>query len=322
MAFVIYRSTDSGAPTINGNTGSLLAALDACLVTGYGSQPGAGWLKPLPNTESYGCIQMPSGSTANYLFIDDMGSGSAGGAECRLTGWDTITTMDGGAVTGSNQFPTFAQLAVAKGAVIARKSAARTGVARAWTIMADSRSMYAFILTGDTAANYYGFMFGEFYSIKSGSIDTGRCMIVGRAAASTSVNTNERLDVITTTITTATAGHFAAHAFGGGGSSITLNVHGDPGKSVGTALLGQVAYLNGVDNGLYISPVWVCDNATANVRGRMRGFHHFLHAIANVVDGQTFTGSADYPGRTFEVLKQSGNSGVYFMETSDTLETN
>jgi hypothetical protein len=321
--FRIYQSTDSGAPTLNGLTGSLLALLDACLVNGYGSQIPAGWLKPIPNTGSFGCFQLPSGSTGHYLFVGDSGSNGQGGAEAYLQGWDSITNFNEFAVTGSNQFPTLAQLAVGRGSVIARKSAAPTAVGRTWIVMADSRSLYGFVQTGDVANAYYGFMFGEFYSIKSGSVDTGRTMIVGRSIVSSSVASTERLDTLGTTMTTAVAGHFAAHAFGGGGSSITLNVHGDPGKSAGTTLLGQVTYLNNVDNGLYISPVWVVDNATANIRGRMRGFYQYLHAIANVVDGQTFTGSADFPGRTFEVIKQTGNGpGVYFMETSDTLETN
>jgi hypothetical protein len=322
--FTIYQSTDSGAPTLNGLTGSLLTVLDAILVTGYGSQPGAGWLKPLANTSSYGCYQLPSGSTGHYLFVYDAGSGSANGAEAYLQGWDSITTMDNGAVTGSNQFPTLAQLAVARGAVIARKSTAPTAVARSWIAFADSRSLYFNVLTNDVVNNYYSFMFGEFYSVKSGSVDTGRTMIVGRTTPSSSAASIEKLDTLGNgSLVSATAGHFAAHAFGGGGSSITLNVHGDSVKAANSGFtLGGITYFNPVDNGLYISPIWVVDNATSTIRGRMRGFYHFLHAISNVVDTQTFTGSADYPGRTFQVVKQTGNAGVYFMETSDTLETN
>jgi hypothetical protein len=321
--FTIYQSTDSGAPTLTGLTGSLLTVLDAILVNGYGTQPGAGWLKPMANTSSYGIYQLPSGSTGHYLFVDDAGSGSALGTEARLQGWDSITTFDNGAVTGSNQFPTLAQLAIGRGSVIARKSTAPTAVARTWIAFADSRSLYFNVLTGDVANNYFSFMFGEFFSIKSGSVDTGRTMIAGRSVASSSLAATEKLDTLSYTITTAVAGNFAAHAFGGGGSSITLNKHGDAGKSnSATSLLGTVQYFNSADSGLYISPVWVVDNATSTVRGRMRGFHQFLHAISNVSDGQVFTGSGEFAGRNFQVVKQTGNSGVYFMETTNTLETN
>lgn len=37
MTVRVYRSTDFGAPVLNGQTGSLAAVLDACLVNGYGS---------------------------------------------------------------------------------------------------------------------------------------------------------------------------------------------------------------------------------------------------------------------------------------------
>lgn len=321
--FTIYQSTDSGAPILNGLTGSLLALLDAILVTGYGTQPGAGWLKPIPNTGSFGCFQLPSGSTGHYLFVGDSGSNGQGGAEAYLQGWDSITDFNEFAVTGSNQFPTLAQLALGRGSVIGRKSTAPTAVARTWIAFADSRSLYFNVLTGDTANVYYSFMFGEFFSIKSGSVDTGRTMIVGRTTVSSSAASIEKLDTLTNTLGSATQGHFAAHAFGGGGSSITLNKHGDTAKAnSGTILAGNVAFFNASDSGLYISPVWVVDNATSTIRGRMRGFYHFLHAISNVSDGQVFTGSGEFAGRNFEVVKQTGNAGVYFMETTDTLETN
>jgi len=52
------------------------------------------------------------------------------------------------------------------------------------------------------------------------------------------------------------------------------------------------------------------------IRGYMRGFYHFLHVIANLNDGDTFNGSGDYAGRSFMVVKTSGNSGVYVIETT------
>jgi len=41
----IYMSTDEGAPVLSATAGSLIGVLDACLVTGYGDLPGAGWEK-------------------------------------------------------------------------------------------------------------------------------------------------------------------------------------------------------------------------------------------------------------------------------------
>jgi hypothetical protein len=321
--FRVYRSTDSGAPTLNGISGSLLSVLDACLVNGYGTQPGAGWLKPIANTGSYGCWQLPSGSTGHFLFMEDAASGSAAGAEARITGWASITSFDGEAVTGSNQFPTRAQVAISRGALVVRKSSVATATARNWIMMADSRSLYGFILTNDTVGLYCSFMFGEFYSFKTS--DSSRTMIVGRTTISSSTTSNENMDRISNTIQTATPGHYCVSVVGGGGGSAAISIVGDGPKSAGgTVLNGVVPYMNGSDGGVYVSPIWVCDPSPYHIRGKMRGFYHFLHAISNVTDGQEFTGSADssYSGSTFLVIKNTGQSGVYFMETSDTLETN
>ncbi|MGE3907973.1 MAG: hypothetical protein AB7K36_01385, partial [Chloroflexota bacterium] len=46
----IYRSTDSGAPVLTGQAGSLLNLLDKCLVDGYGSKAAAGWSRPYTGT--------------------------------------------------------------------------------------------------------------------------------------------------------------------------------------------------------------------------------------------------------------------------------
>ena len=54
----------------------------------------------------------------------------------------------------------------------------------------------------------------------------------------------------------------------------------------------------------------------------MRGFYHLCHAIAGFSDGQTFSGSGDYAGKTFQVVKQSANNGLYCIEISNTVETN
>ena len=329
MGFTIYSSSDSGAPTLNGLTGSLLSVLDACLVNGYGTKIAAGWTKPLPNTSSYGCYKQGTGSLF-YLFAYDAGSGSAAGTEAQMSGWDSITSIVNGSVTGNNPFPTYGQLTIgpgtgsASGAVIYRKSIAPNATARTWIVFADSSSLYMFSISGDSGGTYTGFSFGDFYSLRSGSVDTSRCLIIGRSVISSSTITSDKLDVLSTSNPmTATAGHFAAHTFSGASGSITLSKHGDGIKGGASgSLCGVIQYLNSVDNGLYISPVWIVETAIASVRGRMRGFYHLCHPTSSFTDGQVFSGSGDFPNRTFRVIVPTGNNGAYFMETSDTLETN
>lgn len=321
MAFTIYQSIDSGAPTLNGQTGSLLTVLDACLVNGYGAKSAAGWSKPFPNTASYGMYKQGSGSVSCSLFVYDAGSGSASGAEATISGWDAITSIEAGEPTGSNQFPLLVQSPIHGGSLVVRKSTAPTSTARTWVIFADSRTMYGFVKTADVGQSYYAFAFGDFYSLRSGSVDTSRCMIIGRSVVSSSLVTSDKLDVLAA-LGTVTAGQFIAHFASGTSGSVPFCKHGDGIKGSSTALTGTVQFLNTVDNGLYISPIWISEYLTNTIRGRFRGFYQICHASASFSDGQTFTGSMDFPNRTFQVVTPSANAGAYLIETSDTLETN
>jgi len=324
MGFTIYKSTDTSAPQLKGDSGSLLAVLDSCLVNGYDVKPGAGWDKPIVNGTNYGMYKINTGSSQCAYFLNDAASGSA--AEALLTGWDSITSIDNAKVTGSNQFPIVTQIPFASGSVVIRKSFTTSSVTtRPWIIFADSRSVYGFVLTGDTvveaASTYYAFGFGEYYSLKSGSIDAARCMIMGRNAASSSAVANEGMDTLSAALTTGVVGCYSNRLYSGLGNSSFLGKHGDGVKGSTTKLVGHVPYLNSQDSGLYISPVWITDSTTGIIKGRLRGFYQFCHTGSNLNDGQIFSGSADFSGRTFQVVSHSVNSGIYFIETSDTLET-
>ncbi len=320
--FTVYSSADSGAPTLNGLTGSLLTVLDACLVTGYGSKTGAGWIKPMPNTGSYGAITQGSGSGYS-LFISDIGSGSAGGLEAILTGWDSITSIQNGLTTGSNQFPTYVQSGFGQGGVIARKSNVTSSASRNWFIFADSSTLYGFVATLDVTGTYFAFAFGDFYSIKSGSSDTGKCMIVGRGLVNSPSSAAERFQILTG-LSSAAGSHFAAHTYTGLGGSITIGKHGDGVKGSTSVFAGTTQYLNGPDGGHYISPVWVHENSTSTIRGRMRGLYQPLHAITNYTDQTVLSGSNDFPGVVLQVVKFGGSSAdnVYLIDISNNLETN
>lgn len=339
MAFTIYNWFDPGAPVLNGATGSLLSLLDAVLVTGYGTKPGAGWTKPFGNTSSYGTYKLGNGSTSS-LFVYDAGSGSAGGTEALMTGWDSITNITNGFVTGSNPFPTFTQVAVGSGAggsagaIVVRKSNTTNSLNnnRNWIAFADSASFYLFTRTLDAtfAARYSGFFFGDFYSIRSGSVDSSRCMIVGRNVVSSSAVANDYLEQLLTAgnaLTVTLPGHYAAHGFSGSGASMAMSKHGNAFLSNNNLVMaGSLPFPNGPDNAIYVSPLWVVETPTGTIRGRMRGLWHLLHASQSIQDYFTFSGSGENYGRTFQVVATSlgagGAVGYYTLETSNTLETN
>jgi len=308
-------------------------------VAGYGAKPGAGWTKTgsvgdaaglmLNDSASCGIFVQPTGSKATMFLIDNH-PGPGGGREARLTGFDYVTGFTASFanpnVTGSNQFPTAAQLAIGNGAVVIRKSSNISATERQWVLFADSSSMYGFIATGDTASYYSSFAFGDIYTLKTGTPDTSKCLIMGkiaeRASNGTATIAEDRGDALSL-VNAATTGHFMQGSFTRTGGSITVGKHGDGAKGSATVLLGITQYVNGADNGIYLSPVWIHENVNTCIRGRMRGFWHACHATTSFSDGQVLTTTyGDYSAKTFQVVKQSMNGGVYLIETSNTVETN
>ena len=316
MAFTIYRSTDGSAPSLTGQTGKLVDLLDACLVNGYGAKSAAGWAKAFSGT-SKAAYRAPSGARMYYRVQDD-GPGAGTFKEARITGYESMSDVD----TGTNPFPTAAQGVGSVAMYVARKSAAADSTARAWIVVADARTCYVFILTGDVANTYLAFGFGEFYSMVNSDAYNG--FVVGRTSENSATATVDKLDQLDTTIGNQT-NIAVPRGHSGTGTSVRMNRHGDSSKSASSTLVGTLPYTNPADGGLYLSPIWLADPTTSpanGIRGRMRGFWLELHAASNFADGDTFTGVGDVNGKTFLMLKSSGSSGIYTLETSDTLETN
>jgi hypothetical protein len=317
--FTIYSSADAGAPQISGAAGTLLAVLDAILVTGYGAQVAAGWTKPIANAGNCGHYLQGAGS-GFHLFINDNGPNATSTfKEAWATGWETMATIAAPVGTGTGQFPTPAQL-LATGHTSIRKSTDVSGTARPWICFADSRTVYLFIQTGDTAAVYYHLWFGDCYSIKNAA-DAYNCFIVGGAVENSSTAANHPWD-LQNNLTTAAVGHFVARSYGGGGASLLVSKHGDLAKAGSGVLLGLIPVPNGPDSAFYLSPLWLVESASGNVRGRFRGLYHLPHAIASFTDGQVFSGAVDYAGKDFRVVLKGPSNGMVVVETSNTLETN
>ena len=317
--FTYYTGSDAGATSLTGTSGSLLSVLDACLVNGYGAKPGAGWTKPHANSNNVGCYQQGTGSFMHLMVVDNALTTSA---EARITGFVSMSSVS----AGTSSFPTVAQ-GVNGNALIVRKNRSTGSIARAWKVFADSSSFYMFIDSGDNPGRYYAFSFGDFYSYASVQPDKSKCMIVSRTTESSSLVAPDRLDTIGTTMTLAVAGHYVVNSLNGTYMSDNVNVHGDTVKGDATFLLGTLNYPNVPDSGIYVSPVWVASFTggaapVANLRGTMRGFYQILHPIANLTDGQQFSGSGVYSSKIFEIVKSSTNLGVYCIEISNTLDTN
>lgn len=320
--FTLYTSGDASAPSLTGAASSLVTLLDAVLVTGYGTQPPAGWSKPFGNSGNFGCYRNSALGSNRCLVINDNGPNvTSTFREARASGFEFLTSVS----TGTGQFPDPAQSQGVSpfGFVVIRKSLTADSVARQWIILADAFTFYLFVLTGDSATNYYAFSFGDIFSM-AGAVDKYRCFIAGRSSENSGSANADNLPTLST-LASASIVNFMTRSYTGNGASITVSKHGDVVKG-GVSLAGALPSPNLSDNSIYISPIWVSESVNSVIRGRLRGFYQILHPILNFSDGQTFSGSGDYAGKTFKIVKTStdgaGAVGLYVMETSATVETN
>lgn len=301
-------------------------SVSASTLTGGGgtnTKASAGWTKPFsgPTAYSQAVYQQPAGC-GFYLQVDDNGPGAGMGAEARTFGFETMSAWN----TGSGQFPTVAQNA--GGAVSRKVYWSARDVVRPWLLIADDRTFYLFILTGDTA-DYIGYAFGDFYSFNSA--DPYKCLVIGKNAESGTTQSShpfaQQIYSQTSGVMSG-GGHWLARNFAGIGGPTAFTKVGDYGLSGGSNLTGTMAFPNPSDGGLYISPLRVTDGSTPavnisgnpNLRGRMRGLWHAPYAPASFADGDTFQGSGELAGRNFMVVKPvlgvSTNSAYVILETT------
>lgn len=332
--FTIYRSSDGGAPALDGTVGSLVNLLTTVLTgpsfngTGfaYGATPCAGWSRAFTGTDK--AVYRPGAGTRLYLRVQDDAPITA--KEARITGYESMSDVD----TGTGPFPTAVQgLSGSIAALALRKSATANSTARSWIIFADNRTAYIFILTGDDPGLgdpwYYGSAFGDFYSFKSD--DAYNCLIIGRTADNSLSNALNHIGQVATSLSATVPGHFFARGHDQMIGSVAFGKHVDGVKNGASVnALGVVPFTNPEDGGIYMAPCWIHDPTTAPVngcRGRMRGFWVPLHAEMSLPFGTTFSGGAsgELAGKTFEAITEvpyNGANGTVVIETSNSVETN
>lgn len=95
MSVTVYRSTDAGAPVLNGTSGNGLVNLfDICLVgsgTAYGSLPKKGWTKPYSGANKGVYLTVDGGC---YLRVMHDGSNAGGFREALVRAAEGATDVD------------------------------------------------------------------------------------------------------------------------------------------------------------------------------------------------------------------------------------
>lgn len=328
MSVTVYKSTDASAPTLTGTVGDLINLLDKCLVTGYGAKAAAGWAKPFTATNA-AVFRAASGLRHYYHFDDNAPQATALAKEAQFRGSETASAV----LTGTGFFPTTAQQA-AGAACTVRKSTTADATPRAWQVVADARTVYVFIATGDSAGVYQSVMFGEIYSL-SASLDSYASMVIGRTP-NTGTSSGGFLAMANITLATAAlSNHYIARSYTAGGTSLQVSKITESGLVNNTSVshsFGQGS-LVGVDPclaTLIVSPVRVCEVSVC-VRGRLRGLFEPMQASGTFGDGDVITPvTGPYAGRTLYIIKavdgSSGNiangSGPVAIDITGPWETN
>lgn len=286
----VYTSDDTSAPTINGTAGSLITALDAILVNGYGSKSAAGWTKPYTGTNKAAFKQ--GAGLSHYLRVDDADTRLS-----RVIGYATMSDVD----TGTNPFPTSGQIS---GGLYCRKSVTAASTARPWICFANDSTFYIFIfgnrtgnlqiasLDGGDAAMGFGTLVN---TRVSGDINAS-FICAGSDTSATSTTAADTRQCLTALATAAQATLYLNGSYNQGSSSSTqCHKRGYTYlTSTQSGASGSGApYPDTMTGSLLLYPMTVIESAAVAVRGDMPGIRALghvysgsgLHTLPQIIDG-------------------------------------
>lgn len=263
MPWIHYASTDASAPVLSGTADSLNALLLACLVNGYGTQPGAGWTSPHYDTTSKTRVfQNANGFCAQII---DGGPGAGSFREAHIRGYESMSAFN----VGVGPFPTVAQYATGE---FLRKSISLDATARVWDVYADSTFFLLLVETGDAASQCLSAMFGRFEPDKTGD---QWCQVI---AARTQGSSNDLVQVRVGVISSTTPGTYIARDVAGSQAtgSVVAGLRSD--ATIANVVIsgtGGIAYPDPATGGLRLERVYIHETSTP--RGYIRGLWQPLH---------------------------------------------
>lgn len=315
MPVTIYRSSDAGAPVVLPTGTSVSSILNACLVTGYGEKPAAGWTRPF-TSGNLSVFKQPAGTSGFHLRVDE---GTARVAYFR--GYETMTAVS----TGTRLFPTTAQEAN-PGIMLPKGTADSTALE--WTLIASTGAFWLFIKPHITelAPNFtwsIPFFFGDIDSYKPG--DLYKCMIAGSAFTTegyTGANPGTsqfQYPLYSSALTSVYQGTALSRSYTGAIGAALAGLHTDMSRC--KQIMndgGYVTFPNGSDGGIYASRIFVHElfGGVSTIRGALPGLWQLAHDATLFAEGDTYNGSGDFAGRTFEFVRV--RNGIMAIETSNT----
>jgi hypothetical protein len=309
MSVYFYKSTDAGAPTLNGTAGSLISVLDACLVNGYGSKSAAGWTKEYSGTNLAAYrMSTVSPATGMYLRVDDTGTTNG-----RIVGYESMSDVN----TGTGPFPTSVQVS---GGLYVYKSTSSDSVARPWAIIATNRSFYLYdnptltneVLSSATASDNLYF-FGDIITRKA--VDGYECVIIAMPNTYTS-NSINRFGQVNSAAAgyAANNGHYMARAYTGIGGSIQIAkgrnyVFDSPNftTTLGTTVSSYNAYPDPITQSINFATTCIAESVSV-VRGNLPGFYEPISGANMASAWYEYQGQGSMSGKNLVFIPTSSSS--------------
>lgn len=305
MSVRFFQSTDSGAPVLTGEAGSLAALLKACLVDGYGEMtPPGGWEALTgPSGQKAAFRSTDAGATGIWLHLDDSAPATPQFANVRC--YETLTELDvNGDPSGwAGQFPSAGSQSVCG----IRKSNTSDTTPRPWSVAADSRFVYLFIEWNH--ATYSGgqvktgcSFFGDLVTHRQGDayhylvrMDSANS---GSDPGASGFNSGATLN--SSPFTVLDPNHWLARRFDQTGGFVGATKVGEFTSGNGGVGTGGYAYPNPADNSLVIAPLVVNEQGGV-LRGILPGVYQPLHArpLSHLSELASPTG---LPGRTLKAV--------------------
>lgn len=306
-----FSSSDSGAPVITGQVGTIYNALKAMLVgtsgVAYGSggsaKPSCGWSILFDNSSNKIVFQNSVTSGATGCCVRVLDNGTSGAINAQFATFFVYASMSN-IDTGVDPAPTTSQSSVGIGIY---KSATANSTARSWFAWGDEKTFYLTIQNGDgTGAYAVSFIgFGDFSSLVNG--DTYNYFAAGNTGTSFGFNTD-----------CFQLGSAPTHLFLGRGTITTTGAVNPTNYSIlppgtATGIPGNSAGINYPDSVMsgvaYATPVFHYNNT---FRGVLRGIKIPLHKISS-----SFSNGAVLPsyvgapsGSTLRAATFQGSSGA------------
>lgn len=301
----IYRSDDASAPVISGQTSALRLALNAILVDGYGAKAAAGWTKAYENAGSHLVAYRQGGGAQKYLALVDSATQIS-----TLRGYNSMTAVD----TGIGSFPRNSTGL----AMQCRKSVTANSTARPWICYATDTTFYLIIFGNQTSIGSFDggdahLGFGDMVP----TLDYGQntFIIAGSDTSTTNTTANITRQGL---LDNANGSAYSVLSGRPGGSAMVYAVVKAANTPWVATLSGDTtnypAYPDVVTSKLNVAPFYFRANHDVMqvlILGRVPGIWCLLHAHTNFTTFDTFSGTGNLAGRTFQIVR-TGAGGLVF----------